>query len=250
MWVYAKDERIIYEKKLYFNSDSSLSIELSNNERSLYYYFNPNCIATTWTFKSFSVYFLNSSTYISFTCDTSFKKIFTVYGYAFSDRNPGLQIKITYQYNLIYRMSIIQHYVSDLSEYQVICSTLGSASCLGPTNYNQFNYTDGRVLNCHPDCIHGCSTWGTCNSCKNVKCDTCYNFNDTCTENPSFSPCISGFILSDNNKTCCDQRCALCHGPKAYLCSKCANIFILFKTFCTYNCPSGFEMQNKRCINV
>ena len=77
MWVYATDERIIICEKLYFGSDSSLTIELSNIETSSYFTFNPECITSTWTFKAFSVYFFQNATHLEFICDHILKTKFT-----------------------------------------------------------------------------------------------------------------------------------------------------------------------------
>ena len=152
---------------------------------------------------------------------------------------------------MIYRMSISQNAIYDFSSFNNICGQAGNKDCL---NYPYIIYFTNTILkkteSCHESCTNGCSRWGSCNQCKNITCSYCENFNETCNYNNSFNPCVTGYRLSEDKSFCCTEKCSLCYGPWAYLCSKCAPGYKLTGSYCHSSCPPGYSQNSTSCKKI
>jgi hypothetical protein len=249
VWAYMTSRFLINSEKFRLMSDSSVVLTLANHEILIEEFVPGNCNVTIWSFFGVIVEWKNNLTQITTFCNNKTNQPYSVHSFAFYDAAERKNLSVEWINNFVYRITFSQFIVTNLNDLFTICSFVGDIKCLGSPSTTY--YTDFVMKNsfpCDSNCTRGCSTWGTCNQCKHIQCETCGNFNKSCELNSSYQPCVQGFHLSEDNKTCCRPRCAMCYGYTSYACTKCEPGYVLVGTYCAVECPTHYTLKGVRVL--
>ena len=157
----------------------------------------------------------------------------------------GTNLLGTYWTGYIYKLTLWHKGFSSLLTYANLCGTAYSTSCLWDCASNIYYNTFLKTyLSCDSSC-EACSTFGTCNICKNSDCTSCSGFGIDCIKTAS-NPCLLDLSLSPSGN-CCKSPCLDCFLENNYSCLSCNPGYYLLGQLCVVQCPLGYIIEGETC---
>lgn len=206
-----------------------------------------------WTFNTYSIEFTSQTTVITQSYNTYVSQVLSINGFALYDYGGLLYIGKSNTYHpdmfkgFLYSFIFWQTIITDFSNHYDICGNGEIDQCIWGCKIDEYyNDYEQICLKCADECATGCSTWGTCQKCVDMKCDYCTSYNEVCVET-IIDPCAAGYFLSPLGN-CCNSLCLECYAGNFFDCLSCHDPSYLLGQVCVNTCPLGYMLSGSACI--
>ena len=136
--------------------------------------------------------------------------------------------------------------MTDISQHTNPCAPEINTDCLVNCDISQYYDTQYKIcIECDSGCFN-CSTFGTCNLCSDIKCNTCSLYQSSCDATIS-DPCLPGLFYNALNQ-CCRKPCLTCYMSSNNYCLSCDTGYLLYGQTCVLSCPYGYNRILNSCI--